>query len=89
MLVETYGEYALIIGTCETWFRKFKSGDFEGVVKDAIGINCIDVFIDFSESFVFSITLVYVDVACKEESLKSCCAIIDRHWPDVRHIVLL
>lgn len=28
MLVEIYSEHALSIRTCETWFRKFKSGDF-------------------------------------------------------------
>ena len=29
MLVETYGEHASVIRTCETWFRQFKSGDFD------------------------------------------------------------
>ena len=29
MLVETYGEHALVIRTCDTWFRQFKSGDFD------------------------------------------------------------
>ena len=29
LLVETYGEYAPVIRTCETWFRQFKSGDFD------------------------------------------------------------
>ena len=29
MLVETYGEHAPVIRTCETWFRQFKSGDFD------------------------------------------------------------
>ena len=28
MLVETYGDHAPVIRTCETWFRQFKSGDF-------------------------------------------------------------
>ena len=28
LLVETYGEHAAVIKTCETWFRQFKSGDF-------------------------------------------------------------
>ena len=28
-LVETYGEHAPVIKTCETWFRQFKSGDFD------------------------------------------------------------
>lgn len=28
-LVETYGEHAPVIRTCETWFRQFKSGDFD------------------------------------------------------------
>ena len=32
-LVETCGEHAPSIKTCETWFRKFKSGDFD--VKDS------------------------------------------------------
>ena len=29
MLVETYGEHAPVIRTRETWFRQFKSGDFD------------------------------------------------------------
>ena len=29
LLVETYGEYAPVIRTCETWFRQFESGDFD------------------------------------------------------------
>ena len=29
LLVETYGEHAPLIRTCETWFRQFKSGDFD------------------------------------------------------------
>ena len=29
LLVETYGELAPVIRTCETWFRQFKSGDFD------------------------------------------------------------
>ena len=29
LLVETYGEHAPVIITCETWFRQFKSGDFD------------------------------------------------------------
>ena len=29
LLVETYGEHASVIRTCETWFRQFKSGDFD------------------------------------------------------------
>ena len=29
MLVETYGEHASVIRTCETRFRQFKSGDFD------------------------------------------------------------
>jgi [histone H3]-lysine36 N-dimethyltransferase SETMAR len=29
LLVETYGEYAPVIRTCETWFRQFKSGNFD------------------------------------------------------------
>ena len=33
LLVETYGEHAPSIKSCETWFRKFKSGDFE--VRDS------------------------------------------------------
>ncbi|KAL6254751.1 hypothetical protein P5V15_014077 [Pogonomyrmex californicus] len=33
LLVETYGEHAPSIRTCETWFRQFKSGDFN--VKDS------------------------------------------------------
>lgn len=32
LLVETYGEYAPSIKTCETWFRQFKQGNF--CVKD-------------------------------------------------------
>ena len=28
LLVDTYGEHASVIRTCETWFRQFKSGDF-------------------------------------------------------------
>lgn len=32
LLVETYGEHAPSIKTCETWFRQFKIGDFD--VKD-------------------------------------------------------
>ena len=33
VLVETYGEHAPSIRTCETWFRQFKRGDFN--VKDS------------------------------------------------------
>ncbi|KAL6254762.1 hypothetical protein P5V15_014091 [Pogonomyrmex californicus] len=33
LLVETYGEHAPSIRTYETWFRQFKSGDFN--VKDS------------------------------------------------------
>ena len=33
LLVETYGEHAPNLKACETWFRKFKSGDFD--VKDS------------------------------------------------------
>ncbi|KAL6258234.1 hypothetical protein P5V15_010163 [Pogonomyrmex californicus] len=33
LLVETYSEHAPSIRTCETWFRQFKSGDFN--VKDS------------------------------------------------------
>ncbi|KAL6268023.1 hypothetical protein P5V15_001103 [Pogonomyrmex californicus] len=33
LLVETYGEHAPSIRTCETWFRQFKSGNFN--VKDS------------------------------------------------------
>lgn len=33
LLVETYGEHAPSIRTCETWFRQFKSGDIN--VKDS------------------------------------------------------
>ena len=29
LLVETYGEHAPVIRTCETWFCQFKSGDFD------------------------------------------------------------
>ena len=29
LLVETYGQHAPVIRTCETWFRQFKSGDFD------------------------------------------------------------
>ena len=29
LLVETYGEHAPVIRRCETWFRQFKSGDFD------------------------------------------------------------
>ena len=29
LLVETYGEHASVIRTCETWFRQLKSGDFD------------------------------------------------------------
>ena len=29
LLVETYGEHAAMIRTCETWFRQFKSRDFD------------------------------------------------------------
>ena len=29
MLVETYGERAPVIRTCDTWFRQFKSEDFD------------------------------------------------------------
>ena len=29
LLVETYGEHAPVIRTCKTWFRQFKSGDFD------------------------------------------------------------
>lgn len=33
LLLDVYGEHAPSLRTCETWFRKFKSGDFD--VKDA------------------------------------------------------
>ena len=33
LLVESYGEHAPSIRTCETWFRQFKSGDFN--MKDS------------------------------------------------------
>ena len=29
LLVETYSEHAPVIRTCETWFRQFKSKDFD------------------------------------------------------------
>ena len=29
LLLETYGEHAPVIRTCETSFRQFKSGDFD------------------------------------------------------------
>ena len=29
LLIETYGEHAPVIRTCETWFREFKNGDFD------------------------------------------------------------
>ena len=37
MLVETYGEHAPVIRTCETWFRQFKSGDFDLTDKEHPG----------------------------------------------------
>ena len=32
ILVETYGAHALSVDTCERWFQRFRSGDFD--VKD-------------------------------------------------------
>ena len=32
LLVEAYGEHALTQKTCERWFKRFKSGDFD--IKD-------------------------------------------------------
>ena len=29
MLSETYGEHSPAIKPCETWFRRFKSGDYD------------------------------------------------------------
>lgn len=29
MLVDSYGEYAPSLGTCEYWFKRFKGGDFD------------------------------------------------------------
>ena len=29
LLLETHGEHAPVIRTCDTWFRQFKSGDFD------------------------------------------------------------
>ena len=38
LLVETYGEHALVIRTCETWFRQFSSGDFDLTVNEHPGV---------------------------------------------------
>nr|CCC86608.1 transposase [Tapinoma nigerrimum] len=37
LLVETYGEHAPTIRTCETWFRQFKCGDFNVQDKERPG----------------------------------------------------
>ena len=37
LLVETYGEHAPVIRTYETWFRQFKSGDFDLTDNDHSG----------------------------------------------------
>lgn len=37
LLLETYGDYTSSIKTCEYWFRRFKSGDFETVDKERDG----------------------------------------------------
>lgn len=37
MLCETYGEHAPSISTCEYWFRRFKSGDFDTDDKEREG----------------------------------------------------
>ncbi|EFN77431.1 hypothetical protein EAI_13541, partial [Harpegnathos saltator] len=29
ILVETYGDYALLETTCRDWFRRFKNNDFD------------------------------------------------------------
>ena len=34
MLCEAYGEHASSIKTCEYWFRRFKSGDFDTSDKE-------------------------------------------------------
>jgi hypothetical protein len=39
LLVESYGEHIPSIRTCETWFRQFKSGDFNVKDKNA-KMNC-------------------------------------------------
>lgn len=44
LLVETYGEHAPSIKTCETWFRKFKSGDFD--LKDSKRSGRPKTFVD-------------------------------------------
>jgi len=37
LLVETYGEHAPVIRTCETWFHQFKSRDFDLTVNEHPG----------------------------------------------------
>ena len=37
LLVETYGEHAPVIRTCETWFRQFISGDFDLTDNEHLG----------------------------------------------------
>ena len=40
LLVESYGEHAPSIRTCETWFQQFKSGDFSVKGKSVMMRNC-------------------------------------------------
>lgn len=37
ILVECYGEHALSKATCENWFKRFKSGDFDVQDKPRTG----------------------------------------------------
>ena len=37
ILVEVYGEHALAERTCQTWFARFKSGDFGLEDKECLG----------------------------------------------------
>lgn len=37
LLSDTYGDYTPSIKTCEYWFRRFKSGDFDTIDKDRPG----------------------------------------------------
>ena len=37
MLLETYGEQAPVIRTCETWFQQFKSRDFDSTDNEHPG----------------------------------------------------
>ena len=38
LLVETYGEHALLMRTCETWFRQFQCGDFDLTDNEHSGV---------------------------------------------------